>query len=89
AVKDVAAVRLGGDLRTGAASLNGREVVVGTVLMLIGENSRTVAKAAGERLGVVEKSLPPGIKVIPTLDRSKLVNATVATVQRNLAEGAL
>ncbi|MBQ1542520.1 MAG: CusA/CzcA family heavy metal efflux RND transporter [Caulobacteraceae bacterium] len=89
AVKDVAAVRLGGDLRTGAASLNGREVVVGTVLMLIGENSRTVAKAAGERLAAVEKSLPPGIKVIPTLDRSKLVNATVATVQRNLAEGAL
>jgi cobalt-zinc-cadmium resistance protein CzcA len=89
AVKDVAAVRIGGDLRTGGASLNGHEVVIGTTLMLIGENSRTVAKAVGDKLSGIEKSLPPGIKVTPTLDRSKLVNATVATVERNLTEGAI
>ncbi len=89
AVKDVANVRIGGDLRTGGASLNGHEVVVGTTLMLIGENSRTVAKAVGDKLSGIEKSLPPGIKVTPTLDRSKLVNATVATVERNLTEGAI
>ena len=88
-VKDVAAVRIGGELRTGAASMNGHEVVVGTALMLIGENSRTVAKAVGERLETIEKSLPVGVKVTPALDRSKLVNATIATVQRNLFEGAL
>ncbi|MDR3509777.1 MAG: CusA/CzcA family heavy metal efflux RND transporter [Caulobacteraceae bacterium] len=89
AVKDVATVRVGGDLRTGAASLNGHEVVIGTTLMLIGENSRTVAKAVGDRLAGIETSLPPGITVTPTLDRSKLVNATVKTVERNLTEGAL
>ncbi|HEX7886031.1 MAG TPA: CusA/CzcA family heavy metal efflux RND transporter [Phenylobacterium sp.] len=88
-VRDVATVRLGGELRTGAASMNGHEVVVGTALMLIGENSRTVAKAVGERLTTIEKSLPVGVKVTPTLDRSKLVNATIATVQRNLFEGAV
>ena len=89
AVKDVASVRIGGDLRTGGASLNGHEVVIGTTLMLIGENSRTVAKAVGDKLAGIEKSLPPGIKVTPTLDRSKLVNATVSTVERNLTEGAI
>ncbi|MDI1366514.1 MAG: efflux RND transporter permease subunit, partial [bacterium] len=89
AVKDVAAVKLGGELRTGAASMNGHEVVIGTSLMLIGENSRTVAKAVGDKLAQVEKSLPPGIIVTPTLDRSKLVNATVSTVERNLLEGAI
>ncbi|WP_421930816.1 efflux RND transporter permease subunit [Phenylobacterium sp.] len=88
-VRDVAAVRLGGELRTGAASMNGHEVVVGTALMLIGENSRTVAKGVGEKLQTIEKSLPSGVKVTPTLDRSKLVNATIATVQRNLFEGAV
>ncbi|WP_068879157.1 efflux RND transporter permease subunit [Phenylobacterium sp. CCH12-B4] len=86
---DVATVRIGGELRTGAASMNGHEVVVGTALMLIGENSRTVAKAVGEKLETLEKSLPVGVAVKPTLDRSKLVNATIATVQRNLFEGAV
>lgn len=88
-VRDVAEVKLGGELRTGAASLNGREVVIGTALMLIGENSRTVARNVGERLQQIEKSLPPGIEVITLLDRSTLVNATVETVQNNLIEGAL
>lgn len=89
AVKDVATVRLGGELRTGAASMNGHEVVIGTTLMLIGENSRTVAKAVGDKLEGIKKSLPPGLKVTTTLDRSKLVNATVHTVQKNLLEGAI
>lgn len=88
-VRDVATVGLGGELRTGAASMNGHEVVVGTTLMLIGENSRTVARAVGERLDEVKKSLPPGISVTPTLDRSKLVNATISTVEKNLVEGAI
>ena len=89
AVNDVAMVRVGGDLRTGAASKNGREVVIGTALMLTGENSRTVAKAVAQKVAEVAKSLPPGVIVKPAYDRSTLVNATIATVQRNLAEGAL
>ncbi|ODT84635.1 CusA/CzcA family heavy metal efflux RND transporter [Phenylobacterium sp. SCN 70-31] len=88
-VKDVATVRVGGDLRTGAATKNGNETVVGTALMLIGENSRTVAKAVGEKLTEVKKSLPPGIVVNVGLDRSVLVNATIGTVERNLTEGAI
>ncbi len=88
-VRDLAAVRLGGDLRTGAASMNGHEVVIGTALMLIGENSRTVAKAVGTKLATIAKSMPPGVVLTPTLDRSTLVNATIATVERNLFEGAL
>ncbi len=88
-VRDIAKVKLGGDLRTGAASLNGHEVVIGTALMLIGENSRAVAKTVGERLKVIERSLPPGIKITPLLDRSVLVNATVGTVEKNLTEGAI
>ena len=88
-VRDVATVRVGGELRTGAATMNGHEVVVGTALMLIGENSRTVARSVGRKLQTVERSLPPGISVRPTLDRSVLVNATIETVQRNLIEGAV
>ncbi|WEJ99277.1 MAG: CusA/CzcA family heavy metal efflux RND transporter [Candidatus Sphingomonas phytovorans] len=88
-VGQIANVKVGGDLRTGAASMNGDEAVVGTALMLIGENSRVVAKAVGDKLGQVAKTLPPGIKVEVVLDRAKLVNATVSTVERNLTEGAL
>jgi cobalt-zinc-cadmium resistance protein CzcA len=88
-VADVATVKVGGGLRTGAASENGEEVVVGTVLMLTGENSRTVAGASAERLKEIAKSLPPGVKVQITYDRSKLVNATIKTVEKNLVEGAL
>ena len=88
-VRDVATVRTGGELRTGAASMNGHEVVIGTALMLIGENSRIVARSVGERLAQVTRTLPPGIKVTTVLDRSVLVDATVSTVQRNLTEGAI
>jgi heavy metal efflux system protein len=89
AVRDVATVRIGGDLRTGAASENGNEVVIGTALMIAGGNSRIVANAVAERLGDVTKSMPPGIKIKTVLDRSKLVNATIWTVEKNLVEGAL
>ncbi|WP_374389658.1 efflux RND transporter permease subunit [Sandaracinobacter sp.] len=89
AVRDVATVRIGGDLRTGAASMNGHEVVVGTTLMLIGENSRIVAGDVSTKLESVKRSLPPGIKVETVLDRSKLVSATIGTVQKNLIEGAI
>ncbi|MES2120508.1 MAG: CusA/CzcA family heavy metal efflux RND transporter [Pseudomonadota bacterium] len=88
-VEDVAAVRLGGELRTGAASKDGKEVVIGTALMLAGGNSRTVASAVSDRLAGVAKAMPPGVRLVPLYDRSKLVDATISTVQKNLAEGAL
>jgi cobalt-zinc-cadmium resistance protein CzcA len=88
-VRDVANVTVGGDLRTGAATEDGREVVVGTVLMLMGGNSRTVAADAAARLTEISRTLPPGIQAEVVYDRSRLVNATIATVERNLAEGAL
>ncbi|HEX7948125.1 MAG TPA: CusA/CzcA family heavy metal efflux RND transporter, partial [Phenylobacterium sp.] len=88
-VRDVASVTLGGDLRTGAASEDGREVVVGTVQMLAGANSRTVAVAARERLQAVAKTLPPGLRVRVVYDRSRLVDATIQTVGKNLGEGAI
>ena len=88
-VRDLAQVKLGGELRTGAATSNGQEVVIGTVLMLTGGNSRTVAAAAAAKLDEVSRALPPGIVAEAVYDRSKLVNATIDTVQRNLLEGAL
>jgi cobalt-zinc-cadmium resistance protein CzcA len=88
-VGDVADVNVGHGLRTGAATQNGREVVMSTVFMLIGENSRTVAKAVGERLIEINRSLPEGISASPVYDRTKLVDRTLSTVRRNLTEGAL
>ncbi|KGJ94196.1 efflux RND transporter permease subunit [Thalassotalea sp. ND16A] len=88
-VKDVATISLGKGLRTGAATQNGREVVMSTVFMLIGENSRKVAKAVGEKLEEVKASLPAGITVTAVYDRTKLVDKTLETVKTNLLEGAL
>jgi cobalt-zinc-cadmium resistance protein CzcA len=88
-VDDVATVRLGGALRTGAASKDGYECVIGTALMLVGENSRTVARAVADKLDQIKTNLPPGIVVNVALDRSQLVNATITTVGENLALGAL
>jgi len=88
-VRDVAEVGIGGELRTGSASENGAEAVVGTALMLIGENSRTVSSAVDERMREVVKSLPPGIHAKTVLNRTKLVNATIGTVEKNLVEGAI
>jgi cobalt-zinc-cadmium resistance protein CzcA len=86
---DVAAVQPGQEVRTGSASENGREVVVGTALMLVGQNSRTVAAAVDAKLVDIRRSLPAGIMAKTVLDRTDLVNATVKTVARNLTEGAL
>ena len=88
-VKDIADVRIGGELRRGAASKNGYEVVIGTTLMLAGENSRIVASAVRNKLLDIRNNLPPGIIANVALDRSQLVNATITTVVENLAIGAL
>ncbi len=88
-VADVATVQMGAAPRQGGATRDGHEAVIGTALMLAGGNSRTVAQAAAERLQAIAPSLPPSIIVTPVLNRSELVNATIATVTRNLVEGAL
>ncbi|WP_420426645.1 efflux RND transporter permease subunit [Algiphilus sp.] len=88
-VGDIGRVLEASALRTGAATKDGEEVVLGTVMMLIGENSRVVAEQAGERLALVQKSLPEGVRVEALYDRTTLVDKTIATVQKNLAEGAL
>ena len=88
-VRDVADVEPGRELRTGAATENGREVVLGAVFMLIGENSRAVAEAARRKLEDVNRSLPPGVQALTVYDRSVLVNKAIATVRKNLIEGAL
>ncbi|WP_166297045.1 efflux RND transporter permease subunit [Bradyrhizobium sp. 2S1] len=88
-IRDLATLSIGGETRTGSASENGREVVVGTALMLIGANSRTVSAAVDAKLRTITPSLPVGIEVKTVLDRTQLVDATIGTVARNLSEGAL
>ena len=88
-VKDVANVKLGAPLRTGAATENGEEIVLGTAMMLMGENSRDVSYRVGEKLKEVAASLPEGVIVKPIYDRTTLVEKTIKTVEKNLAEGAL
>jgi len=88
-IRDVADVLLGEELRTGAATKNGREVVLGTVFMLIGENSRTVSQRVAAKLTEVNRTLPPGIIAETVYDRTALVERTIRTVAINLVEGAL
>ncbi len=88
-IDEVAEVVIGPELRTGTASENGEEVVVGTALMLIGANSRTVAASVELKMQQINRSLPPGIRAKTVLNRTKLVNATIETVAKNLIEGAL
>jgi cobalt-zinc-cadmium resistance protein CzcA len=88
-VKDIAEVGIGREMRVGSASMDGEEVVIGTALMLIGGNSRSVSAAVGAKLDVIRASLPPGIEAKTILDRTVLVDATIRTVASNLAEGAL
>jgi cobalt-zinc-cadmium resistance protein CzcA len=88
-VRDVADVREGKDLRTGAATLDGKETVLGTAMLLIGENSRAVANRVAARLGEIARSLPDGVIARTVYDRTDLVDATIRTVQKNLIEGAL
>lgn len=88
-IRDVADVHMGKELRTGAATQNGEEVVLGTVFMLIGENSRDVSQAVAAKLKEVQRSLPEGIVATPVYDRTTLVDRTIATVEKNLLEGAV
>lgn len=88
-LRNIAEVGIGKELRTGSASENGQEVVVGTALMLIGANSRTVSEAVDTKLKEIIKSLPPGIEAKTVLNRTNLVNRTIGTVEKNLTEGAL
>ncbi|UCZ83433.1 CusA/CzcA family heavy metal efflux RND transporter [Pseudomonas sp. L5B5] len=88
-VRNVAQVDIGRELRTGAATENGREVVLGTVFMLIGENSRTVSQAVAKRLEEINRTLPEGVVAVTVYDRTNLVEKAIATVKKNLFEGAL
>ncbi|MBY0367100.1 MULTISPECIES: CusA/CzcA family heavy metal efflux RND transporter [Roseateles] len=88
-IKDVASVELGRELRTGAATDNGKEVVLGTVFMLIGENSRTVSQAVDKKMAEINKNLPAGIHAVTVYDRTTLVDKAIGTVKKNLMEGAI
>ena len=88
-ISDVADVMLGKELRTGAATENGREVVLGTVFMLIGENSRAVSRAVDKKMQEINRSLPPGVVAQTVYDRTILVDKAIETVKTNLIEGAV
>ncbi|MEJ6001133.1 efflux RND transporter permease subunit [Paucibacter soli] len=87
-IGDVAEVGIGRELRSGAATENGREVVLGTVFMLLGENSRVVSQAVDKKLKDIGRSLPPGVIAQTVYDRSILIDKAIATVKKNLLEGA-
>lgn len=87
-VRDVAEVGPGRELRTGAATENGREAVLGTVFMLVGQNSRLVAQAVGRKMAEINRTLPKGVQAVTVYDRTVLVDKAIATVKRNLLEGA-
>ena len=88
-IRDVAEVGIGRELRTGAATENGREVVLGTVFMLIGENSRAVSQAVDRKMAEINRSLPAGVHAVTVYDRTVLVDKAITTVKKNLLEGAL
>lgn len=88
-IKDIAKVELGKELRTGAATYDGNEVVLGTIMMLLGENSRTVSTRVHEKIEEIKKNLPPGIELQTVYNRSDLVNKTLGTVEHNLIMGAV
>ena len=88
-IQDIAQINLGKELRSGAGTLNGQETVIGTTMMLVGENSRTVAKAVDSKLETIKTSLPEGVILEAVYDRTSLVDKTIDTVQKNLVEGAL
>jgi cobalt-zinc-cadmium resistance protein CzcA len=88
-IRDVADVSIGRELRSGSATENGTEVVLGTVFMLIGQNSRTVSQAVDAKMKEINRSLPPGVQAVTVYDRTVLVNKAIATVKENLFEGAI
>ena len=89
AVKDIGSVAIGKELRTGAATQEGAETVLGTAMMLVGENSRAVAQSVAQKVKDIQSSLPDGIVIEPVYDRTLLVDKAIDTVQKNLVEGAL
>ena len=89
AVKDIGSVAIGKELRTGAATQEGEETVLGTAMMLVGENSRAVAQSVAQKVKEIQSSLPDGIVIEPVYDRTLLVDKAIDTVQKNLVEGAL
>jgi cobalt-zinc-cadmium resistance protein CzcA len=89
AVKDIGSVAIGKELRTGAATQEGEETVLGTAMMLVGENSRAVAQSVAKKVKDIQASLPDGIVIEPVYDRTLLVDKAIDTVQKNLVEGAL
>ncbi|CAL61772.1 Cobalt-zinc-cadmium resistance protein CzcA (Cation efflux system protein CzcA) [Herminiimonas arsenicoxydans] len=88
-IRDVGEVEIGRELRTGAATENGREVVLGTVFMLIGQNSRTVSQAVDRKMVEINRTLPAGVQAITVYDRTVLVDKAISTVKKNLLEGAV
>jgi cobalt-zinc-cadmium resistance protein CzcA len=88
-VRGLAEVEIGKNIRTGSATYNGQETVLGAALMLSGENSRLIAKRVAERMDEIRKKLPPGVGITTVYDRTTLVESTIATVERNLFEGAI
>ncbi len=88
-IRDVGEVEIGRELRTGAATENGREVVLGTVFMLIGQNSRTVSQAVAKKMEEINRTLPEGVQAITVYDRTVLVDKAINTVKKNLTEGAI
>jgi cobalt-zinc-cadmium resistance protein CzcA len=88
-VRDIAQVEIGRELRTGAATENGQEVVLGTVFMLMGENSRSVSRAVDRQMAAINTTLPEGVQAVTVYDRTTLVHKAIATVRNNLIEGAV
>jgi cobalt-zinc-cadmium resistance protein CzcA len=88
-LKDIADVVIGKEMRSGSSTKNGREVVTGTAMMLIGSNSRTVSQAVDLKLAEINRTLPPDISADMVMNRTKLIDSTIHTVITNLAEGAL
>ena len=88
-VKDVADVKTGTKFRTGAATLNGRETVIGTTMMLAGQNSREVAERVKTRIAEIQTKLPDAVEIQIQYDRSQLIDRTISTVKKNLFEGAI
>ena len=89
AVKDIGQVAIGRELRTGAATQEGEETVLGTAMMLVGENSGAVAQSVAKKVKDIQSSLPKGVVIDAVYDRTLLVNKAIETVQKNLVEGAL
>ena len=88
-VGDIAQVSIGHDLRTGGATYNGEETVLGIAMMAMGQNSRTVSKAVDSKIKDIQASLPKGVKIETVYDRTTLVEKAIKTVQKNLVEGAI